>query len=72
MSKIKDLVIGHNADIRKLQKDTLDRIELATRTFHNLPDMKAEIQEALDMLHRLQVESEERFSEQLKRLTDED
>ena len=50
MSKLKDLVIRHSAEIRQLQRTTIETISGALEIATSLPQLKTTIQEALDTL----------------------
>jgi hypothetical protein len=68
VSKLKDLVIRHSAEIRQLQRTTIETISGALEIATSLPQLKTTIQEALDTLAHRQRAAEERYSIKLQEI----
>ncbi|WP_155747115.1 hypothetical protein [Burkholderia territorii] len=68
MSKLKDLVIRHSAEIRQLQRTAIETISGALEMATSLPQLKTTIQEALDTLATRQRTAEERYSVKLQEI----
>ncbi|WP_310730266.1 hypothetical protein [Burkholderia pseudomultivorans] len=68
MSKLKDLVIRHSADIRQMQRVAIEAIAAALESATHVDELKGAIREALDTLADRQKAAEERYSVKLQEI----